>query len=118
MKISKFKFLRILAKHFSLKITKRIPAESEISLMVNAISPMFYMHFASMKAKGIITNNDLIDIEKLEQESDQLFRYIPIINIPMGNANIAITKEDVCKFIEDLYKHGDIDEVIYLPCHN
>lgn len=86
--------------------------------MTASLTPMINVYSVQMKKNGILDSNNQIDIDKFENESNEFFRLVPTINIPLGNVSIPITKKDVDKFITELFSKGDAEEVIYLPCHN
>ena len=118
MRITKFKFLKILAKHISLKLNHRIPTEQDLMMMVTSLTPMFNMYSSKLMESNIMDSTGFIHIETLEKEVNDFFLMVPTINIPLGSASIPITKEDVNKLITELYSKGDVEEVIYLPCQN
>ena len=118
MRITKFKFLKILAKHISLKLNHRIPNEQDLMMMVTSLTPMFNMYSHKLMESNIMDSNGFIHIETLEKEMNDFFLMVPTINIPLGSSSLPITKEDVNKFITELFSKGDIEEVIYLPCQN
>ena len=86
--------------------------------MTTSLTPMFNMYTSKLNSLGILDSNNFIDIDALEKEANEFFLMIPTINIPIGSTAIPITKEDVNKFITELFSKGDIEEVIYLPCQN
>lgn len=117
MKISKYNFLKLIVKHFSLKLGREVSSETELSLLVNSLIPAFNNYVPHMKRNNIITESEEINIDKLSDALDQFFTTVPILNIPFGGLTISITKKDIEVFLKDLRKHGIIDEVIYLSCH-
>ena len=117
MKISKYNFLKIIAKHFALKLGARINTESELILLVNSSIPAFNHYVPLLKRNFILNDNEEINIDLLEDKLEQIFNTIPIINLPFNGATISITKKDIEAFLKDLNKHGIVDEIIYLPCH-
>ena len=86
--------------------------------MTASLTPMFNVYSAQMNKSGILDSDNRVNINKFENESNEFFRLVPTINIPMGNTSIPITKKDVDKFITELFSKGDVEEVIYLPCCN
>lgn len=117
MKISKYNFLKLIVKHFSIKMGKEITSEAELGLVVNSLIPAFNTYLPRMKKNHIIDDNEEIQIERLDSVLSQFFTTIPILNFPFGGMTIAINRKDVEIFIKDLRSHAIVDEVIYLPCH-
>ena len=118
MKISKFQFIKILAKHISLKLSHKVPSEQELIMMVTSLTPMFNAYTSKMKFSGILDFEDFINIDKFEKEANDFFIMIPTINIPLGSSSLPITKKEVDSFITELYSKGIVEDVIYLPCLN
>ena len=79
---------------------------------------MLNMYSHKLMESNIMDSNGSIHIETLEKEVNDFFLMVPTINIPLGSSSLTITKEDVNKFITELFSKGDIEEVIYLPCQN
>lgn len=118
MKINKFKFLKVLTKHLSIKLGIKNTGESELLMMTTSLAPSFNIYLPAFKKNGIMDSEERVYIEKFEEEVKKFFTYIPVFNIPVGNITLSITKEDAQEFIKDLYALGDIEEVISLPCQN
>lgn len=118
MKISKFQFIKILAKHFALKLNHRVPSEQELVMMVSSLTPMFNVYAHKLKSSGILDSNEFINIDLFEKSINEFFAVVPMINIPLGTSTLPITKQDVDRFVTELFSKGDIEEVIYLPCQN
>lgn len=113
MKISKFAALKILAKH----LVKKMGAKEEqvdIHMITTSLSLMLNAQTAILKKSGVLTDDDRVNVEVLEEKAIQLFTVVPMLNFPIGTSTFTITKQDVFSLINDLKKHSDIDEVIYL----
>lgn len=118
MKINKYKFLKVFAKHLSKKLSVDSPDESQLNVLAASLNPAFSHYFALMKAKGIIGEDERIDVDLLNQEVGKFFKVVPILNFPIVQQTITINRKDADAFIKDLFKSADVDEIIYLPCQN
>ena len=118
MKISKNSFLRVLSKHFvkTLGIPENLfnPIEA-----IQAVTPVFNTFIPSLKKEKIMTEDNRIDIDALENWINQFFAMFPIFRIPAKKFTVTITESMVKEFLADLKKSCDVasEEVICLPCH-
>ena len=118
MKISKFKFLKFLAKHLSIKLNTPTMSEADLVMLATSLAPIFTPQLVQMKKAGLIDDRDFIDIDLLEKKTTEFFSMVPVVNFPFGETTLSITKQDADKFIKDLFAAGDLEEIIYLPCQN
>lgn len=118
MKISKFEALKILSKHLLKKFIKDPSIKVDTSLVATSLSIMLNVHVPKLKQAGIIDNDDRVDVSILEKELIKIFNVSPILNLPLGNATISITKADALAFIDELDRNSEIDKAIVLPYHN
>lgn len=118
MKISKNKFLYLLAKNMVGMVTQEKLPESHYTMVATSFAPMFNSIKPSFLKKGILDETDRVDIDKLKFEAEKFFDVVPTLQVPIQGHKFAITLEEVRKFIKDLYNYADVDEVIYLPCQS
>lgn len=118
MKISKKSFIRVLSKHFvkTLGIPENIFNPTEA---ISAVTPVFNTFVPSLKKEKIMTKDNRIDIDALENWLNQFFAMFPVFRIPAKKFSITITESMAKEFLADLKKNCDVDseEVICLPCH-
>lgn len=117
MKISKFKFLRLFAKHFAKKLSIASLDESQLNVLAVSLNPAFSQYFSLMEVNGLMKDS-CIDVELLDQKTKEFFLVVPVLNFPLGQQTLSITKQDADAFIKDLFKYADVEEIIYLPCQN
>lgn len=115
MKISKFEALKIFSKHIIKKFFNNSNSDKvDLNLVATSMSLAFNVHVPKFKSLGIMDDNERIVIEKLREELIKIFNITPIINFPFNGTTLSVKKEDVIKLLEDLEKHSDIDDIIYL----
>lgn len=114
MKINKFEALKILSKHIINKFFKGSTYQVDLNVAATSISIIFNTHAPKLKSLGILDDSERICIEKLREELIKIFNVTPIINFPFNGTVLSITKEDIIKLLEDLEKHSDVDDIIYL----
>lgn len=113
MKISKFEALKLLAKHLVKKMGAK-EDQVDINMISTSLSLMLNAQTPALIKSGVLTEDDRINVEVLEEKAIQIFTMAPVLNFPIGTSTFTITKQDVFSLITDLKKHSDIDEVIYL----
>ena len=119
MKINKFNFLKVLAKHLITKTSGPSSAfQVDLNLMATSLAPMFNTYAYKLKASNIMDEDNRIYIEGLQEKAEEFFSMVPAINFPFNSSTLTITKKDVDEFIKELYLYADVEEVIYLPCQN
>lgn len=114
MKISKYNFVKVLAKHIQLKINKGQISSLNDSLAVASFLPLFNMYSQKLINAGIMDEDHRIDYEILTEKINNFFLCTPIINIPIAGTTVSLTQKDAEAFLKDLENYGEIDQVIYL----
>nr|DAH94605.1 MAG TPA: hypothetical protein [Caudoviricetes sp.] len=112
MKVDKFIVLKLVAKHLG----KKIGAEfTDLNVLAASLAPMFNQQVPMLQKAGILDEDGRLDVELTEKKLISTFNVTPFFHIPMGTGKIIITKGDIEKFIADLKKVADVEEVICLP---
>lgn len=114
MKISKYNFVKTLAKHIQLKINKGQVTTLDDSLAVASFLPLFNMYSQKLISSGIMDENHRVDLEILTEKINNFFMCTPIINVPIAGTTVSITQTDAESFLKDLEKYGEVDHIIYL----
>ena len=117
MKVTKVNFLKILGKHIIIKLGVSSSMVDE-TVILSTLLPAFTPYISMMKSKGIMDENDLINLNLLEEALNTFFKVVPMLNFPFSNNTVSITKKDADNFLTEVEKYGIIDEVICLPCQN
>ena len=110
MKITPDKFLMIVTKHlYSLSSRNN---DDPPPVMYEAVKPMLYELVPVMMRTGVMDQDHVIDVDKLEKSLREWFSYMPILNIPFGSGKVTINTGMVNKFLEDVKKESFIEETL------
>lgn len=117
MKISKYLFLKTLAKSMSKKLGENNPSESQLDMMATSMNPVFATYWGMMKAAGLVDSEERVNVNLFVEKVEQFFKVVPVLNIPLGSQTFQVTKLDVEEFIKGLERVAEVEEVICLPHH-
>lgn len=112
MKISKVKFVELIAKHLAKKAGTDV-SQTDTSLLTASILPLFNAQIEpALKKFNFIDDDCCIDLIGLEEKLLSVFRLLPIFRVPFCSSFIDITEQDVRNFFDEAKKFGFEDTKI------
>lgn len=106
-----------MAKALVRKLNGDNPVPVNMDVLVNILRPAVQSFAPSMKQAGILEDG-WIQVDVLESKLKQVFQVTPVINFPIGTGKLSIMYADVLKFVTELKRVAEKEEVICLPCQS